>query len=180
MTLGASIRFTLLGYPVGLGEPWALVLLAVAGAILALGLFHALRRRARVRALVSERLTDVLAPGLSVTRPVTQVTLYALGTALFAVALAQPQCGSSTELVKRRGVDVVVALDASKSMLARDVQPSRLERAKLELSTLLDELKGDRVGLVVFAGEAFVQCPLTTDYGAAKLFLRAVDPGAMP
>jgi len=74
----------------------------------------------------------------------------------------------------------VVALDASTSMLARDVKPSRLERAKVEVSALLDRLRGDRVGLVVFAGEAFVQCPLTTDYSAAKLFLRAVDPAAMP
>jgi len=74
---------------------------------------------------------------------------------------------------------VVVALDASKSMRARDVQPSRLERAKLELSTLLDELKGDRVAIVAFAGDAFVQCPLTSDYAAAKLFLRAIDPDQM-
>ena len=77
-------------------------------------------------------------------------------------------------------VDVVVALDASKSMLARDVQPSRIDRARLELTTLLDDLKGDRVGIVVFAGDAFVQCPLTSDYAAAKMFLRAVDPEQMP
>jgi len=78
------------------------------------------------------------------------------------------------------GIDLVVALDASTSMLARDVKPSRLERAKLEVTALLDRLRGDRVGLVVFAGESFVQCPLTTDYSATKLFLRAVDPGNMP
>ena len=82
------------------------------------------------------------------------------------LALAQPQCGSHSELTKRRGIDVVVAIDASKSMLARDVAPSRLERAKLELTTLLDELKGDRVAVVAFAGDAFIQCPLTSDYNA--------------
>ncbi len=112
--------------------------------------------------------------------PVVQGGFYGLGLLLFGLALAQPQCGSRSELTKRRGIDVVVALDARKSMLARDVQPSRLERAKLELTTLLDELKGDRVGLVAFAGDAFVQCPLTSDYSAAKLFLRAVDPDQMP
>src|SRR5262249_59548382 len=101
------------------------------------------------------------------------------GLALLAIALAQPQCGTRTQKIKRRGVDVVVALDASKSMLARDVRPSRLERAKLELMTLLDTLKGDRVGIVVFAGDAFIQCPLTSDYAAAKMFLRAVDPEQM-
>src|SRR5690606_9316870 len=77
-------------------------------------------------------------------------------------------------------LDVVVALDASKSMLARDVEPDRITRAKLELTTLLDSLGGDRVGIVAFAGLAHVQCPLTSDYAAAKLFLRAVDPQDMP
>lgn len=102
------------------------------------------------------------------------------GLLLLFVAAAGPQCGERTEVVKRSGIDLVIALDASTSMLARDVKPSRLERAKAEVSALLDRLKGDRVGLVVFAGDAFVQCPLTTDYSAARLFLRAVDPGAMP
>ena len=103
-----------------------------------------------------------------------------LGLSLLFVAAAGPQCGERTEIVKRSGIDLVVALDASTSMLARDVKPSRLERAKVEVTALLDRLHGDRVGLVVFAGDAFVQCPLTTDYSAAKLFLRAVDPSAMP
>jgi Ca-activated chloride channel family protein len=98
----------------------------------------------------------------------------------FAFALAQPQCGEKAEVARRRGIDVVVALDASKSMYARDVTPSRIERARLELSTLLDSLKGDRVAIVAFAGDAFVQCPLTSDYAAAKMFLRAVDPESMP
>ena len=107
--------------------------------------------------------------------------LYGLGLAALRRSRSRsPSAAAKSELTKRRGIDVVVALDASKSMLARDVQPSRLERAKLELTTLLDELKGDRVGLVVFAGDAFIQCPLTSDYAAAKLFLRAVDPEQMP
>jgi Ca-activated chloride channel family protein len=133
-----------------------------------------------VRALLNERHAERFTPGVSTWRPATQSGLYGLGLALFGFALAQPQCGTKSELTKRRGIDVVVALDASKSMLARDVQPSRLERAKLELTTLLDELKGDRVGLVVFAGDAFIQSPLTSDYSAVKLFLRAVDPEVMP
>jgi Ca-activated chloride channel family protein len=77
-------------------------------------------------------------------------------------------------------MDVVIAIDGSMSMMARDVKPSRIERAKLELSGLIDRLKGDRVGIVVFAGDAFVQCPLTTDYSAAKLFLRAINPKDLP
>ncbi len=174
------LRFTVLGYQVGLAQPLFLGLCAVGVLVGVLALVVALRRRSRVRALLNERLVDRLAPGLSHWRPATQGGLYGLGLALFGLALAQPQCGTRSELTKRRGIDVVVALDASKSMLARDVQPSRLERAKLELTALLDELKGDRVGLVAFAGDAFVQSPLTSDYSAVKLFLRAVDPEQMP
>jgi Ca-activated chloride channel family protein len=175
----SGVHFTLLGYPLGFAFPWALGLLAVVAVVLGVGLASALGRRIRAERLLSTRLWSGLAPGVSVARPTVQASLYGAGLVLFAVALAQPQCGASTELVKRRGVDVVVALDASKSMLARDVQPSRLERAKLELTTLLDALKGDRVGIVVFAGDAFIQCPLTSDYTAAKMFLRAVDTQQM-
>jgi Ca-activated chloride channel homolog len=173
-------RFKVLGYQMGLAQPAFLALCAVGALVGALALLLALRRRSRVRAFLTERLVDKLAPGTSRWLPATQAGLQGLGLILFGLALAQPQCGTTSELTKRRGIDVVVALDASKSMLARDVQPSRLERAKLELATLLDELKGDRVGLVAFAGDAFIQSPLTSDYSAVKLFLRAVDPEQMP
>ncbi len=173
-------RFSLLGYPVGLAQPIFLALV-LAGALVGLfALYSAVRRRDRIAASLPARLLDKVAPGISVARPVVQALAYGFGLFWLALALAQPQCGSRAELTKRRGIDVVVALDASKSMLARDVAPSRLERAKLELTTLLDELKGDRVGIVVFAGDAFIQCPLTSDYAAAKMFLKAVDPDQMP
>jgi Ca-activated chloride channel family protein len=81
------------------------------------------------------------------------------------------------ELFERRGIDLMVALDISESMLAEDIAPNRLDRAKHEIAKLFDLLKGDRVGLIVFAGESFVQCPLTLDYGAAKMFLDAVTTG---
>ena len=173
-------RFTVLGYQAGLAQPLFLGLCAVGLLLGAIALIVALQRRSRVGAFLSGRLVEKLAPGVSQLRPALQSGLYGLGLLLFGLALAQPQCGSKSELVKRKGIDVVVVLDASKSMLARDVQPSRLERAKLELTTLLDELKGDRVGLVVFAGDAFIQSPLTSDYSAVKLFLRAVEPEQMP
>jgi len=173
-------RFTFLGYSAGLAQPAFLALALLGLALGALALVLALRRRGHLSRVLPERHAERLAPGVSRRRPALQGSLYGLGLALLGLALAQPQCGSKSELVKKRGIDVVVALDASKSMLARDVAPSRLERAKLELTTLLDELKGDRVGLVVFAGEAFVQSPLTSDYAAAKLFLGAVSPEQMP
>jgi Ca-activated chloride channel family protein len=172
-------RFGFLNYPLGLARPGFLLLGLLVLALGGVALAVALRRGARVQALLGSRLAPLLAPGVSALRPALKAAFQALGLALFAVALAQPQCGSRTELAKRRGIDLVVALDASKSMLARDVPPSRLERAKLELNTLLDSLKGDRVAIVAFAGDAYVQCPVTSDYAAAKLFLRAVDPDQM-
>jgi Ca-activated chloride channel family protein len=173
-------RFTLLGYQVGLAQPAYLGLVLLGALVGFWAVFASVRRKDRISSILSARFVDLLAPGLSVARPLTQSLFYGFGLFWLALALTQPQCGSKAELTKRRGIDVVVALDASKSMLARDVSPSRLERAKLELTTLLDELKGDRVGIVVFAGDAFIQCPLTSDYAAAKMFLRAVDPEQMP
>ena len=98
------------------------------------------------------------------------------GAVLFtALSLIEPKWGYQWQEVKQRGVDIMIVLDTSRSMLAADVKPSRLERAKLEISDLLNHLQGDRVGLVVFAGTAFLQCPLTLDYSAFRLFLDQVD-----
>lgn len=104
--------------------------------------------------------------------------MLALGVLL--LALARPQFGTRVETVKREGQDVFVALDVSLSMMAQDIRPNRLDKAKRELSELIDRLEGDRIGLIAFAGEAFVQCPLTLDYGAAKLFLSAMGPDLIP
>lgn len=89
----------------------------------------------------------------------------------FVLALARPQWGSKLEIMARSGVDIVVAMDVSNSMEAEDIKPTRLERAKYEVTQLINKLQGDRVGLVAFAGDAFLQCPLTLDYGAARMFL---------
>jgi Ca-activated chloride channel family protein len=94
---------------------------------------------------------------------------------LVAVALARLQFGTHLELLKREGIDIVIALDVSKSMMARDMLPNRLGKAKQEIRGVIERLKGDRIGLVVFAGEAFIQCPLTLDYSAAGFLLASVD-----
>ena len=99
---------------------------------------------------------------------------------LLVTGLARPQFGTRVETVKGEGQDMIVALDVSKSMLAEDVAPNRLEKAKHAVSSLIDRLDGDRIGLVAFAGEAFVQSPLTLDYGAAKMFLNSMEPGLIP
>jgi Ca-activated chloride channel family protein len=114
-------------------------------------------------------------PGLRAARAVIVIG----GIALGLVALARPQYGSHTRMLRKRGVDVVVALDFSKSMLARDVKPSRIERAKAELLDFISQLGGDRVGIVAFAGEP-MEFPLTVDYTAAALFFRNLGPYDMP
>ncbi len=108
-------------------------------------------------------------------------SIYMFLAVLFLLfALTAPRWGYQWEDLHQRGVDVIVALDVSNSMLAEDLKPNRLERAKRKISDLLDMLEGDRIGLVAFAGTSFVQCPLTLDYGAAKLFLSAIDTELIP
>ena len=96
------------------------------------------------------------------------------------IGIANPQVGTKMEEVKREGVDLMIAIDLSNSMLAEDIKPNRLEKAKLAISRLIDKLEGDRIGLIVFAGEAYVQLPITTDYSAAKLFLSTVNTNIVP
>jgi tetratricopeptide (TPR) repeat protein len=148
---------------------------------LALALFIAHRWRKRLlKRFISESLFSQLVPDMSGPKRAGKQTLLLSAMGLLILALANPQVGTRLEEVKRKGIDVFVALDVSLSMKAEDIRPSRLEKAKGDVSSLLRKLKGDRVGLVVFAGEAFVQFPLTADYSAADLFISAVDVDAVP
>jgi Ca-activated chloride channel family protein len=180
MILAGAWQFSVLGAPARFSYP--LVLWALVGVVVGTGLWlRAVILRSRALARVTpERLLPRMAPKGGVGRDVASGLSMLAGIALVIVAAAEPQCGARSIKAKRYGMDVVIAIDGSMSMLARDVKPSRIERAKLELSGLIDRLKGDRVGIVVFAGDAFVQCPLTTDYSAAKLFLRAINPKDLP
>ncbi len=161
------------------GEPDALYLL-FALPIMALVAFRASRKR---RAAV-ERLGD---PGLierlsrSVSRRGRRIAyiLWFAALAIAILALARPQWGSAVQPVEQRGVQMMVALDVSSSMLTLDVKPDRLTRAKLEIADLLGRLKGDEVGLVVFSGSSFVQFPPTFDYSTARTFVDNADPGSI-
>jgi len=110
----------------------------------------------------------------------TKYALWIIGIFFALLALARPQMGTKLETVKREGIDLVVCLDLSNSMLAEDVKPNRLAKAKYEIKRLVEMLQGDRVALVTFAGNAFLQCPLTTDYDAFLMLLDAVNAGSMP
>jgi Ca-activated chloride channel family protein len=106
--------------------------------------------------------------------------LFLLGFSSLIIALCNLQTGSKLTEVKREGADIIVCIDVSNSMLAQDLSPDRLTRAKYALEKMIDGLEGDRLGLVIFAGEAYVQLPITTDYSAAKLFLSSIGPGMVP
>ncbi len=155
---------------------WLLLLVPVL--VIGISLRYGWRRRmlARLGHLPQvERLVRSVSPG----RRLTKAILLVVGVGLLLAAAARPQGGERTPLAPSVGIDIVVALDFSKSMLARDAYPSRIERAKLELGRLIDSLKGDRLGLVAFAGET-LSYPLTTDYVAAKIFWRDMTPLDMP
>jgi Ca-activated chloride channel family protein len=157
--------------------------LAALGLVPAVALFLAWALRERERALatfVEAALLPTVVPDLDRRRRRMRAGLATAAVAAFAVALAGPMWGFHWEEVRREGVDLVVALDTSKSMLATDVAPNRLARAKLAVQDLLAELGGDRIGLVAFAGSAFVQCPLTLDRDAFRESLDAVDVGLIP
>ncbi len=113
-------------------------------------------------------------------KPLLKFILLVLAYIFLVIGLVDPRIGSKLEKVKREGIDIYIALDVSNSMLAEDIKPNRLERAKMAISNLIDKLEGDRIGIIVFAGNAYKQLPLTTDYGAAKLFLSAIDTRIVP
>lgn len=143
--------------------------------------WRAARQRAAARdrfgdAALVRRLTPALRPG----RRRLKAVLVGAAAVAVVLSLMGPRYGTEVRTVERRGVDLVVALDVSASMRATDVAPSRLKRAKKEIRDLAGRLRGDRVGLVLFAGTGFVQCPLTTDYNAFRLFLDVAAPDRMP
>ena len=126
------------------------------------------------------KLIENLIPSLSRTRTQIKNILTILIFILLIIGIANPQIGTKMEEVKREGVDLMIAIDLSNSMLAEDIKPNRLERAKQAISKLIDKLEGDRIGLIVFAGEAYIQLPITTDYSAAKLFLSTINTNIIP
>lgn len=145
-------------------------------------LFISLRRKRRKQlALIGDELLVArLMAETSTRKPVLRFTLFIIGITALILAWADPQIGSRLEEVKREGVDVIIALDVSNSMRAEDLQPNRLERAKQIISRLIDKLENDRIGMIVFAGQAYVQLPITTDYAAAKLFLSTIETNMVP
>ena len=147
--------------------------------VLAGGLFVFLSRHDR-RRFADPALFDTLSASLSRTRRNIGTTAFFAGMFFLVLAMTEPRFGTKTEVVRRTGIDIVVALDTSNSMLAEDVKPNRLAQAKYEIGRIIDRLEGDRIALAVFAGRTVIQCPLTGDYAAAKNMLEFVEAGAVP
>ena len=157
-------------------EPTYLYLLLLLPFLAAFYLYSNYRRRKAIRKFGDPVLMAQLMPDVSKYRPDVKFWLVFAAIGLFAVLLARPQFGSKLETVKRQGVEVMMALDISNSMLAQDVQPSRLEKAKRLVAQLVDKMENDKVGMIVFAGDAFTQLPITSDYISAKMFLESINP----
>ena len=144
--------------------------------LVAVFLYYNHRRRQNIRKYGDPALLQELMPTVSKYRPDVKFWLTFSALALTIFMLARPQFGSKMETVKRSGVEAVIALDISNSMLAEDVTPSRLEKAKKLISRLVDTFNNDKVGMIVFAGEAFTQLPITSDYVSDKMFLESINP----
>lgn len=158
------------------GEPLYLYLLVLFPLLICLYFYSGYRRKKRLRKYGEPVLLAGLMPMVSVHRPRIKFWLTLIAFVLIVVALARPQFGAKMETVKRSGIETVIALDISNSMLAEDVLPNRLEKSKKLVSRLVDNFTNDKVGMIVFAGEAFTQLPITSDYVSAKMFLEAIDP----
>jgi Ca-activated chloride channel family protein len=161
-------------------NPIALWTLLAVPIVVALALMAAWSRRRALRAFGDTPLISRLVLSVSARRRRYKAALVTLAVFVLAVALAGPRLGTRLREAKREGVDLVIALDVSQSMMAEDVLPNRLAKAKFEINNLIRELAGDRVGLILFAGDAFVQCPMTLDYAAVRLFLDVADPSMIP
>lgn len=152
---------------------WLLLLIP----LLAIARFISLRsKRKKLKRLGDPELLSQLSPDVSKVRPAMKFWLLEAALALIVVMVARPQMGRQINSDKREGIETIIAMDISNSMLAQDVTPSRLEKSKMMVEDLVDHFNQDKIGLIVFAGDAFVQLPITSDYISAKMFLQNIDP----
>lgn len=160
-------------------SPQYLYLLLVLVALAAIHYYIIYKKKQQVKRFGDPELTRQLFLGVSRWRPEVKFWITMLALASFIVALARPQFGTRLDTRERTGIEAIIALDVSNSMLAEDVKPNRLEKAKMMVSNMVDGMRDDKIGLIVFAGQAFVQLPITSDYVSAKMFLETISPSMM-
>ena len=161
-------------------HPNYLYLLFLLPVFFALFLYAMYIKKRNLKRFGERKIIDVLMPDVSLTKQYLKFGLLFTALALFILVIAGPQFGSKIETVKKRGIEVMICMDVSNSMLSTDISPSRLERSKQILSRLIDNLRNDKIGLIVFAGDAFIQMPITSDYISAKMFLSSINSAMVP
>ncbi len=161
-------------------NPEYLYLLIIVPILAFLSLIIGKRRKKALQRFGNPELLESLMPNASAIRPIVKFYIMLLVIILLIITIAGPQFGSKLETVKRKGIEIMIALDVSNSMNAQDIQPSRLDRAKRAIYQLVDKLQNDKVGLIVFAGQAYTQLPITTDYPSAKMFISTINTGIIP
>ena len=161
-------------------EPKYLMLLLLIPVFFVIQAFVLKFRAKRIRRFGDQALVEKLMPSYSKAKVWLRLSLFAIAFMFFILGISRPQMGAILKEHKTRGAEVMVVLDVSNSMLAQDYSPNRLERAKLAISRMVDKLRDDRIGLIVFAGNSFVQLPITTDYVSAKMFLSSISTESVP
>ncbi|MGL5318636.1 MAG: VWA domain-containing protein, partial [Bacteroidales bacterium] len=161
-------------------NPEYLYLLLIVPVLILLFVYARYMRTKELAKLGDYMIMKQLMPGVSQHRPKFKFWFLLTGIVLVIFTIAGPQFGSKLETVKRKGVEVMIVLDVSNSMMSEDISPNRLEKAKQILSRLTDRLKDDKIGLIVFAGDAYTQLPITSDFVSAKMFFSSLNPGLVP
>jgi len=157
-------------------EPTYFIYLAIIPVVLVLFLLVFWWKKRTQKKFADSNLINKLSPEKSTFKPVLKVIVICLGLAFLVISLTNPKMGTKLETVKRQGVDIVFALDVSKSMLAEDIAPSRLEKAKQIITRIIEKLGSDRIGIIIYAGNSYPLLPITTDHAAAKMFLQNASP----
>lgn len=158
------------------GQPQYLYLFLVWALLIAAHYYTNFTRMKKLKKFGDPELLKELMPHVSPLRREIKFWFLAIAIAMMILTVARPQMGAATQTVKRQGIEAIIAIDVSNSMMARDVTPSRLERAKMLVSNIVDNMVDDKIGLVVYAGDAFTQLPITSDYVSAKMFLETISP----
>ncbi|MDD7258246.1 MAG: VWA domain-containing protein [Prevotellaceae bacterium] len=156
--------------------PIFLYLLVLVPILALIRLYTSIHRRKRLKAFGDKELMHRLMPDVSRIRPIVKFWLLQVVLALLVIILARPQMGTKASHEKRNGIEAMIALDISNSMKSEDVVPSRLDKSKMLIENMVDNFTNDKVGLIVFAGDAFIQLPITSDYVSAKMFMQNTDP----
>ncbi|MDA3930121.1 MAG: VWA domain-containing protein [Prolixibacteraceae bacterium] len=162
------------------GNPEYLMALVLIPVLIILYIIFNRKRKKAIQEFGNPELLEPLMPNASSARLAWKFTIILTALTFLIIGIARPQFGAKLQKIKRQGVEIIIALDVSNSMMAEDIQPNRLERAKRAISRLTERLNNDKIGLIVFAGDAYTQVPITTDYTSAKLFLSSINTSIVP